>query len=99
MDRSRGPPRQAMPSLLTLEKRRDSCPLWVISGQHVRAMSALPPKADMARTIVMSALCQKQTHALQQTMSAFENKADLRGRGAGASGVIDSDQIGLRFKG
>src|SRR6516225_9910879 len=44
MDRSRGPPRQAMPSLLTLEKRRDSCPLWVISGQHVRAMSALCQK-------------------------------------------------------
>jgi hypothetical protein len=29
-------------------------------------MPALPPKADMVSTIMMSALCQKQTHAPQQ---------------------------------
>jgi len=29
-------------------------------------MTALPPKADMDQQAVMSALCQKRTHALQQ---------------------------------
>src|SRR6516225_9439367 len=72
MDRSRGPPRQAMPSLLTLEKRRDSCPLWVISGQHV---VRFVPKADFMH-------CSKPCPLLRI-------KPTLRGRGAGASGVID----------
>jgi hypothetical protein len=31
-------------------------------------MSALPPKADMFSTVAMSALGQKQTHALQQSL-------------------------------
>ena len=35
-------------------------------------MSALPSKADMVTTIVMSALCQKRTYAVQQTVSLFD---------------------------
>jgi hypothetical protein len=35
----------------------------------VRAMSALPPKADISSAMsAMSALCQKRTHALQQRL-------------------------------
>jgi hypothetical protein len=32
-------------------------------------MSALPPKADMDHHVVMSALCQKRTYAVQQSTS------------------------------
>ena len=34
--------------------------------QSVRPMSALPPKADIGTQPRMSALCQKQTYAVQQ---------------------------------
>ena len=43
-----------------------------------KPMSALPPKADMCDAKGMSALCQKRTHAPQQTKSLFEDFVGAR---------------------
>src|SRR5262249_27526855 len=59
-------------SMMTVVVRHGKAPhLMSALGQKrtlgkVRLMSALPPKADMDRRAVMSALCQKRTYAVQQ---------------------------------
>ena len=47
------------------------------TSRLVEGMSALPPKADIS-IAVMSALCQKRTHALQQLIFRFRQNAAFR---------------------
>ena len=44
------------------------CPLWVKSGHHetLNPRPLYPQKRTSVERAAMSALCQKQTHALQQ---------------------------------
>ena len=62
---------------------------------HVRAMSALPPKADMVGTVVMSALCQKRTSALFDHLVGASKQRLRPGESKRLGGLEIDDQLKL----
>ena len=55
-------------------RRSSQCPLWVKSRHErtFRQCPLYPQKRTSITTVVMSALCQKQTYAVQQRPSLFD---------------------------
>src|SRR5262249_33901335 len=68
------------------------CPLWVKSAHRGAYNQCLlyPQKRTLIERVGMSALCQKRTHALQQSEAGMGNKTRL---GIGRSAGIRLDSI------